>query len=629
VDDPKLLATLTTILDTLKGMSSADPEGGDTVSKNIVESEGSTFGKKGKKGAVNRDQIKLTTEIAYKHLKKQAKSPNLGRDKPRLVAEYTLFAKTFYKVMQQLKPDEKGKTKVLTPAEKALIDQQKEMNKLLKSIASGKFGKGGPGGGPGGPGGPGGEGGLWDNLLGLLGLGGSGLGLGGMVAQRFMGRKGRQLAKEEKAKKKQQKKDEKARKKQQKKQQPKKQPKPKTPRPGTKPPKPPKVPKPPTKPVTDLAKKGGQRAAAITAAKTGGKIGSRFIPGVGWVLLGIDVAMIGKGLWDVNKAWKEVEEGKLAVDAGHAKLMEKLRADQERAIKEGGDPLGVLVKELQMRQHAMVKAKNDATHKFMTNKGILGLGKKIDKDEQAELDDLDAEIKGFHDNELRPAIRAWQMSKAMRGDEKAQEFVRKAKKEYDRERIEAIKRKPEIDRLLAGGMDMESINEAMGWGGEAKKRLRAAIAQDHALSQGGTNMYSPDYKKANDFMFRGGRFIRFDSQDDILGAKTGGALDKLLMRANPGNKSIGDSRFVRNMKSINSISDQIGASNIYLNALVKLTEQLVKRAGGGGGNMRTPRTVASTPGPGTQGSTAGPSFGDSHLNFYNSAYSMHTPGTMA
>ena len=173
MDDPKLLATLTTILDTLKGMSSADPEGGDTVSKNIVESEGSTFGKKGKKGAVNRDQIKLTTEIAYKHLKKQVKSPNLGRDKPRLVAEYTLFAKTFYKVMQQLKPDEKGKTKVLTPAEKALIDQQKEMNKLLKSIASGKFGKGGPGGGPGGPGGPGSEGGLWDNLLGLLGLGGA------------------------------------------------------------------------------------------------------------------------------------------------------------------------------------------------------------------------------------------------------------------------------------------------------------------------------------------------------------------------------------------------------------------------------------------------------------------------
>ena len=223
MDDPKLLAVLSSILNSLQNMTPVTEGGDDSVTKNVVQSGGSTFGKKGKaakgkSGGLNLDHVRLQTEVAYKYLKKQEKpkTANLGREKPRLVAEYTLFAKTFYKVMQQLKPDEKGKTKVVDPAAKAALAQQEQMNKLLKQIASGKFGKGGKGG-------PGGdeEGGFFSDIMaqlgGLLGMGAGG-GILGAAGSRLFGRKGRKLAKQKKAELKKQKKVDADKKKAQKKQ---------------------------------------------------------------------------------------------------------------------------------------------------------------------------------------------------------------------------------------------------------------------------------------------------------------------------------------------------------------------------------------------------------------------------
>jgi len=640
VDDPKLVATLNSILNTLGNMAAAAAVGDDSVVKNIVESKGSTFGKKGGT-KVDPTQVRLQTEIAYKFLKKQEKpkSANLGRDKPRLVSEYTLFAKTFYKVMQQLKPDEKGKTKVIDPAAKAALAQQEQMNKLLKQIASGKLGRGGKGG-------PGGdeEGGFFsdimDQLGGLLGMGAGG-GILGAAGSRLFGRKGRKLAKQKKAELKKQKKVDADKKKAQKKQDAdKKKAQKKKPKADTKKPKAdtkkPKVdtkkPKVDTKKVTkkttqQALKKGGTKAAVKTGAKVGAKVGSRFIPGVGWVLTAVDVALIAKGVYDVNKANAEAAESNRRYQAGHGNLIDKLKADQER-VAAGGDPLGALVKELQIKQQMLSKQYNDKQYEYMTNKGFIGFGKKIDKDEQIELDRIEKERRNFQKEQLRPAIRAWQMAKAMRGDEKAREYVSRAKNEFEAERKAAAKRQPMVDRMVEQGMDLEQIHTALGEGDAHHKKLRAAIAADRALS-GGTNMYSPQSQGkipyAEDFMFRGGRFVRFSSSDDILGAKRGGALDKLLSRSVPGGVGAG-SQPVR-ISNIASITDEIKTSNVYLQHLVKLTAKLVSSAGGGARAIPVPSSGGESISK-AQGSPDGPSFSDSRVEFYNSPYSMHTPGTL-
>ena len=633
MDDPKLVATLNSILNALGNMAAASAGGDDSVVKNIVESKGSTFGKKGGT-KVDPTQVRLQTEIAYKFLKKQdkPKSANLGRDKPRLVSEYTLFAKTFYKVMQQLKPDEKGKTKVIDPAAKAALAQQEQMNKLLKQIASGKLGRGGRGG-------PGGdkEGGFMSDIMaqlgGLLGMGASG-GILGAAGSRLFNRKGRKLAKQKKADLKKQKKVDADKKKVQKKQDAdKKKAQKKKPKADTKKPKvDTKKPKVDTKKITkkttqQALKKGGTKAAVKTGAKIGAKVGSRFIPGVGWVLTAVDVALIAKGVYDVSKANKAAAESNRQYQAGHGNLMDRLKADQER-VAAGGDPLGALVKELQIKQQMLSKQYNDKQYEYSTNKGIIGLGKKVDKDEQKELDRMEKESLTFDKEQVRPAIRAWQMAKAMRGDEKAREFVSRAKNEFEAERKAAAKRQPMVDRMVEQGMGLEQVHTALGEGDAHHKKLRAAIAADRALS-GGTNMYSPQSQGkipyAEDFMFRGGRFVRFNSSDDILGAKRGGAVDKLLSRSVPGGVGAG-SQPIR-ISNISSITDEIKTSNVYLQHLVKLTAKLVSSAGGGARAIPVPSSSGESISK-AQGSPEGPSFADSRVEFYNSPYSMHTPGTL-
>jgi len=73
----------------------------------------------------------------------------------------------------------------------------------------------------------------------------------------------------------------------------------------------------------------------------------------------------------------------------------------------------------------------------------------------------------------------------------------------------------------------------------------------------------------------------------------------------------------------------IGVSNTYLSQLVQLTQALVKKptGGGSGGNV----VSVSPPNnsiAGTQGDPSGPQMSDSRVEFYNSPYSMHTPGTL-
>ncbi len=649
MDDPKILIALNTILDTLGKMNTAPAVGDDSVTKNIVKSKGSTFDKQNS-NEVDADQVRLSTEIAYKYLQKQEKpkSANLGRDRPRLTAEYTLFTKTFYKVMQQLKPDKKGETKVLDPAAKAALAGQEEMNRLLKQLASGKFGKGGPGGGddPGG----GLFDGIFDSLKGLLGNLLTGLGIGGTaLGSRLLGRKARKEAKKQKKaqkkadrdKKKAQKKQDADKKKQQKKQdadkkkQPKKpkpdakQPKPKTPKPDAKAPKG-KTPKPPD--VTkNVVKQAGKKGVVKTIGTTAARVGGRFVPGVGWVLLAADVGMMAKGVYDVNKAWKEADQAAAKTSEMHANMIDKIKADAI-AKAEGGDPLGALVSEIRLKQQALVKQYNDKSHEYRTNGGFLGFGKGIDDEEQAELDRLQRELQPIN-KELEQAGLAHKASLAARGDKGAQEYMRRSAKRFEKEKAAAAKRGEAIMKMIDSGMSEEEAYKALGET-KAQKKLREAAKLDAIINDPRTSRVDPSQdtsvrtgfggKMAEDFMFRNGKFIRFDSKDDILGAKSGGALDKLISRSIP--TSVGVGAQPVKVSNIDSITSEIRTSNAYLQALVKLTAKL---AGGGSGGARAiPVPSGNDSMPKAQGNPDGPSMVDSRVEFYNSAYSMHTPGTL-
>jgi hypothetical protein len=73
----------------------------------------------------------------------------------------------------------------------------------------------------------------------------------------------------------------------------------------------------------------------------------------------------------------------------------------------------------------------------------------------------------------------------------------------------------------------------------------------------------------------------------------------------------------------------IDLSNKYLYQIVQLTQALVKKSGGGNaGGSLVSITKPSNSIPPTQGNPDGPSFPDSRVEFYNSPYSMHTPGTL-
>ena len=74
----------------------------------------------------------------------------------------------------------------------------------------------------------------------------------------------------------------------------------------------------------------------------------------------------------------------------------------------------------------------------------------------------------------------------------------------------------------------------------------------------------------------------------------------------------------------------IGVSNTYLSQLVQLTQALVKKpsGGGAGGEKIVNISRPSNSVPATQGDPSGPKVAASNVEFYNSGYSMHTPGTL-
>jgi len=191
--------------------------------------------------------------------------------------------------------------------------------------------------------------------------------------------------------------------------------------------------------------------------------------------------------------------------------------------------------------------------------------------------------------------------------------------------------------------------------------------------------FQEGYNKAamQDFIVQRGTVIPFSSKDEILGMKRGGAISQLLDEPNQKgffnrllgntNKTVislfgktqdtvkslmshskrkmpeGTSEWFKNKVRSADNDDQshstkiaglqlkaIGVSNTYLSQLVQLTQALVKKpAGGAGGGSVVSVSQPNNSIPPTQGDPQGPSVVSSNVEFYNSAYSMHTPGTLA
>lgn len=211
----------------------------------------------------------------------------------------------------------------------------------------------------------------------------------------------------------------------------------------------------------------------------------------------------------------------------------------------------------------------------------------------------------------------------------------------------------------------QAIQAAAGGDEEAKANLKKK---------------NPEYQKDpefNDFIWRPGakRPVSFSRSDIVMGMKRGGPIGEMVGRSESiVDKLLGNtSKTVKSLfgktqdalKSLTSRSEQpkqyttvnqilsdpflsaegnegeqsgriaslqlkaIGVSNTYLAQLVQLTQALVKKpAGGTGGGNVVSVSPPSNSIAGTQGDPSGPQMGDSRVEFYNSPYSMHTPGTL-
>lgn len=126
-------------------------------------------------------------------------------------------------------------------------------------------------------------------------------------------------------------------------------------------------------------------------------------------------------------------------------------------------------------------------------------------------------------------------------------------------------------------------------------------------------------KTMQDFIMQRGTVMPFSSKDDLLGMKAGGAISQLL-----------NDPFLTETETFSSrlAALQISAielSNQYLHRLVQLTEIIVKKPSGGGPTPVVPN-VPLPQNNDLQGNLAGPSYPSNTSNYYNSPYSMHTPG---
>tara|TARA_R100001509_G_C4879243_1_gene219518 strand:+ start:592 stop:2136 length:1545 start_codon:yes stop_codon:yes gene_type:complete len=122
----------------------------------------------------------------------------------------------------------------------------------------------------------------------------------------------------------------------------------------------------------------------------------------------------------------------------------------------------------------------------------------------------------------------------------------------------------------------------------------------------------------DDFMVRGNKVIPFNDKDDVVGMKEGGALSKLIHSGTTQGVVIKD-------VFDKAVTSEIQRSNQYLAQLVQLTAQMVT---GQGSNVTPVPVMNSAPSTDMPGSMEGPAYRDSRSNFYNSPYSMHTPGVL-
>ena len=137
-----------------------------------------------------------------------------------------------------------------------------------------------------------------------------------------------------------------------------------------------------------------------------------------------------------------------------------------------------------------------------------------------------------------------------------------------------------------------------------------------------------------DFVSRPGMpAISFNSKDDILGFKEGGPVSRLLgLRGQPAKPSdqTTSNLFQFSKTDPNEFGkfqlSEIKLSNLYLKQLVELTVKMLQKGSAEGGtNLVGMPPQQLPPDNSMTGDMSGPSFTDSRSDFYESAYSMHTP----
>ena len=178
-----------------------------------------------------------------------------------------------------------------------------------------------------------------------------------------------------------------------------------------------------------------------------------------------------------------------------------------------------------------------------------------------------------------------------------------------------------IGGMLADNMGARPVGQMMMsfFPSLVANREAALAAGDKAALQKKTP--ESQIVEAQDFVWRSGARspISFTSKDDILGMKKGGAISQLLTMGLPA----GNIEMAAKLAKLQISTIEL--SNKYLHQLVQLTQVLVKKPVGGGGNT----TIPNVPLPQNndmQGDMSGPVYADNRSNYFSSPYNMHAPG---
>tara|TARA_R100000908_G_scaffold64376_2_gene48108 strand:+ start:1837 stop:3423 length:1587 start_codon:yes stop_codon:yes gene_type:complete len=160
--------------------------------------------------------------------------------------------------------------------------------------------------------------------------------------------------------------------------------------------------------------------------------------------------------------------------------------------------------------------------------------------------------------------------------------------------------------------------------------------KDGALDFGKGALNLIPFVNLDDFMVRGDKIIPFNSEDDVMGMKEGGALAKMIKGGTSeddvvgmGMKEVGAlAKMIKGSTSEGvvvrdvfdrAVTSEIQKSNQYLAQLVQLTAKMVTGQG-----TPTPSTVVSQPShnDSMQGDVSGPNYVDSRVKYNNSTYSL-------